>query len=166
MVDDSELSASAELDGGSVRLYGGGNFFLRAGQITAEAGQDGGNIFVEAPQTLVLQKGRLSANAIRGQGGYILITANGFLPSIETSVTASSEFGVQGTVEIRSPDTDVGSSLVVLSDKLSSRSVNLAERCALRLQGDVSSFFMNGQGGLPVWSKENYIPETIHLDER
>ncbi|HAH98985.1 MAG TPA: hypothetical protein DCO70_06580 [Verrucomicrobiales bacterium] len=163
LVDDSELSASAELDGGSVRLYGGGNFFLRAGQITAEAGQDGGNIFVEAPETLVLQKGRLSANAIRGQGGYILITANGFLPSIETSVTASSEFGVQGTVEIRSPDTDVGSSLVVLPDKLSSRSVNLAERCALRLQGDVSSFFMNGQGGLPVWSKENYLPETIQV---
>ena len=38
------------------------------------------------------------------------------------------------------------------------------ERCALRLQGDVSSFFINGQGGLPVWSKENYLPETIrHL---
>ena len=39
--------------------------------------------------------------------------------------------------------------------------MNLAERCALQLQGDVSSFFINGQGGLPVWSRENYLPEMI-----
>ncbi|MBT4902282.1 MAG: hypothetical protein HON54_10315, partial [Verrucomicrobia bacterium] len=74
LLDNSELSASARLDGGSVRLYGDGNFFFRDGRITAEAGQDGGNIFVEAPDTLVLQRSRLSANAINGHGGYILIT--------------------------------------------------------------------------------------------
>ena len=164
LVDDSELSASAKLDGGSVRLYGEGNFFFRDGRITAEAGQDGGNIFVEAPETLVLQRSRLSANAIYGHGGYILITADGFLPSIETSITASSEFGVQGTVEIRTPDTDVGSGLVVLPETLVSKNINLAERCALRLAGDVSSFFLNGQGGIPVWASHSYLP-TILIPE-
>ena len=161
LVDNSELSASAKLDGGSVRLYGDGNFFFRDGRITAEAGQDGGNIFVEAPDTLVLQRSRLSANAIHGHGGYILITADGFLPSIETSITASSEFGVQGTVEIRTPDTDVGSGLVVLPETLVSKNINLAERCALRLAGDVSSFFLNGQGGIPVWASHSYLPTLI-----
>ena len=53
---------------------------------------------------------------------------------------------------------------MILPDKLKDRSVNLAERCALQLQGDVSSFFINGQGGLPVWSRENYLPETIHWE--
>ncbi len=168
VLDDSELSASAKLDGGSVRLYGEGDFFLRDGRITAEAGQDGGNIFVEAPETLVLQRSRLSANAIYGHGGYILITADGFLPSIETSITASSEFGVQGTVEIRTPDTDVGSGLVVLPETLVSKNINLAERCALRLAGDVSSFFLNGQGGIPVWASQSYLPTLIipELDAR
>jgi len=161
LVDNSELSASAKLDGGSVRLYGDGNFFFRDGRITAEAGQDGGNIFVEAPDTLVLQRSRLSANAIHGHGGYILITADGFLPSIETSITASSEFGVQGTVEIRTPDTEVGSGLVVLPETLVSKNINLAERCALRLAGDVSSFFLNGQGGIPVWASHSYLPTLI-----
>ena len=161
LLDNSELSASARLDGGSVRLYGDGNFFFRDGRITAEAGQDGGNIFVEAPDTLVLQRSRLSANAINGHGGYILITADGFLPSIETSITASSEFGVQGTVEIRTPDTDVGSGLVVLPETLVSKNINLAERCALRLAGDVSSFFLNGQGGIPVWASHSYLPTLI-----
>ncbi len=161
LVDDSELSGSAKLDGGSVRLYGDGNFFFRDGRITAEAGQDGGNIFVEAPETLVLQRSRLSANAIYGSGGYILITADGFLPSIETSITASSEFGVQGTVEIRTPDTDVGTGLVVLPQTLVSKNINLAERCALRLAGDVSSFFLNGDGGIPVWSSHSYLPTIL-----
>ena len=161
LVDDSELSASAKLDGGSVRLYGGGDFFLRDARTTAEAGLDGGNILVEAPETLVLQRSRLSANAIQGHGGYILITADGFLPSIETSITASSEFGVQGTVEIRTPDTDVGSGLVVLPQTLISKNINLAERCALRLAGDVSSFFLNGQGGIPVWASHSYLPTLI-----
>ncbi|MBT3615232.1 MAG: filamentous hemagglutinin N-terminal domain-containing protein [Verrucomicrobia bacterium] len=164
LLDNSELSASARLDGGSVRLYGDGNFFFRDGRITAEAGQDGGNIFVEAPDTLVLQRSRLSANAINGHGGYILITADGFLPSIETSITASSEFGVQGTVEIRTPDTDVGSGLVMLPETLVSKNVNLAERCALRLAGDVSSFFLNGQGGIPVWASHSYLPSLLDVE--
>ncbi len=164
LVDNSELSASAKQDGGSVRLYGDGHFFFRDGRITAEAGQDGGNIFVEAPETLVLNRARLSANAIYGHGGYILITADGFLPSVETSITASSEFGVEGTVEIRTPDTDVGSGLVILPESLVSRNINLAERCALRLSGDVSSFFLNGEGGIPVWSSQSYLPSLLDLD--
>ena len=70
----------------------------------------------------------------------------------------------QGVVEIDSVETDIGGGLVILPDELKDRSVNLAERCALQLQGDVSSFFINGQGGLPVWSRENYLPETIHWE--
>ena len=69
-----------------------------------------------------------------------------------------------GVVEIDSVETDIGGGLVILPDELKDRSVNLAERCALQLQGDVSSFFINGQGGLPVWSRENYLPETIHWE--
>ena len=36
LVDNSELSASAKEDGGSVRLYGDGDFFFRDGHITAD----------------------------------------------------------------------------------------------------------------------------------
>ena len=80
---------------------------------------------------------------------------------METSITASSEFGVEGTVEIRTPDTDVGSGLVILPEALVSRNINLAERCALRLSGDVSSFFLNGEGGIPVWSSQSYLPSLL-----
>jgi hypothetical protein len=56
--------------------------------------------------------------------------------------------------------------LVILPDELKDRRVNLAERCALQLQGDVSSFFINGQGGLPIWSKESYIPSILETEQQ
>ena len=56
----------------------------------------------------------------------------------------------EGVVGIDSVETDIGGGLVILPDELKDRSVNLAECCALQLQGDVSSFFINDQGGLPV----------------
>jgi len=43
--------------------------------------------------------------------------------------------------------------------------VNLAERCALQLQGDVSSFFINGQCGLPAWAIEIFLPALDGLEE-
>jgi len=81
------------------------------------------------------------------------VVADTFLPSLDSLITASSEYGVQGVVEIDSVETDIGGGMVILPDELKDRSVNLAERCALQLQGDLSSFFINGQGGLPVWSR-------------
>ena len=71
----------------------------------------------------------------------------------------------QGVVEIDSVETDIGGGLVILPDELKDRSVNLAERCALQLQGDVSSFFINGQGGLPVWAIEIFLPALDALEE-
>ena len=71
----------------------------------------------------------------------------------------------QGVVEIDSVETDIGGGLVILPDELKDRSVNLAERCALQLQGDVSSFFINGQGGLPVWASEIFLPALDGLEE-
>jgi len=64
-------------------------------------------------------------------------------------------------VEIRAPDTDVGSGLVVLPQTLVSKNINLAERCSLRLAGDVSGFFLNGNGGIPVWSSHSYLPSLL-----
>jgi len=158
----SELTASAAKDGGSIRLLGTGDRSIRDSRLSAEAGQDGGNITISKPGLLFMNRGQLSANAVLGKGGYISVVADTFLPSIDSLITASSEYGAQGVVEIESVETDIGGGLVILPDELKDRSVNLAERCALQLKGEVSSFFINGQGGLPVWSRENYLPETLY----
>jgi large exoprotein involved in heme utilization and adhesion len=157
----SELTASAAGDGGSVRLLGSANVFMAEASVSAEAGQDGGNIEVSAPETLVLQRSDLVANAIQGDGGNISIVAEMFLASRESVISASSEFGLEGSIEIETPETDVGSGLVVLPESLVEAEVNLSDRCALMLSGDVSSFFLNGDGGVPVWSRVNYAPSLF-----
>ena len=73
--------------------------------------------------------------------------------------------GAHGVVEVDSVETDIGGGLVILPDELKGRTVNLAERCALQLQGEVSSFFINGQGGLPVWASEIFLPALDRLEE-
>ena len=160
---NSKLTASAAGNGGSVRLLGSGAVFLAESGISAEAGQDGGNIEVHSPDTLVLQRSGLVANAIHGNGGYISIAADGYLPSLESTVSISSEFGLEGSVEIDTPETNVGSGLLILPDNLMEGEVNIAERCAMRLSGDTSSFFINGNGGLSVYSSENYLPSIFTL---
>ena len=92
------------------------------------------------------------------------MAANTYLPSIDSLITASSEYGAQGVVEMDTVETDIGSGLVVLPDRLKDGSVNLAERCTLSLKGDVSSFFLSGQGGLPMWSRVNYV-SSVFLGE-
>jgi len=161
----SELTASAAGDGGSVRLLGSGNVFMAEGSVSAEAGQDGGNIEISSPQTLVLQSSGLVANAIEGDGGNISIVAEGFLPSRESVISASSEFGLEGSIEIETPETNVGGGLVELPERLVGAEVNLSDRCALMLSGDVSNFFQNGDGGVPVWSSVNYVPSVFLGDE-
>jgi large exoprotein involved in heme utilization and adhesion len=87
---------------------------MTEGTVSAEAGQDGGNIEISAPQTLVLHSSGLVANAIQGDGGNISIVAEGFLPSRDSVISASSEFGLEGSIGIETPETDVGRGLAVL----------------------------------------------------
>ena len=91
---ESEFTAAAAKDGGSVRLLGSGNVMLIDSRMSAEAGVDGGNIEVRSPRTLVLQRSNLLANAIHGNGGFISIAADGYLPSRESLVSASSELSL------------------------------------------------------------------------
>ena len=81
-------------------------------------------------------------------------------------LSASSEFGLEGSVEIDTPETNVGAGLSILPDNLMEGKVSIAERCVLRLQGDTSSFFINGTGGLSEYSSENYLPSLFDSEEK
>ena len=102
----------------------------------------------------------ISASAIFGNGGNIKIIANGYLPSLESVVIASSEYGVQGNIEINTPESNLTLSLVTLPDKIKDDSVKLIDRYTLNLSGEISSFFIKGQVGLPIWSRENFLPNS------
>ena len=117
------------------------------------------NINVSSPNQWFF-KNQIFQQIIFGNGGDIKIIANGYLPSVESLVTASSEYGVQGNIEINTPESNLTSSLVTLPDKIKDDSVKLVDRCTLNLSGEISSFFIKGQGGLPIWSRENFLPNS------
>ena len=113
---------------------------------------NGGNIIINAPIILGLENSDIIANAFKGRGGNIEITTQGILGlkyrdqlTSENDITASSEFGVNGTVDIITPGIDLNSGLISLPVELVDPSQQIAQSCATQ-QG--SSFVISGRGGM------------------
>ena len=178
--NQAELSAeTASTQGGNITLTIDELLFLRRNSKisttagTAQAGGDGGNITIDAPFILGIREENsdITANAFEGNGGNINITTQGII-GLEfrekltplSDITASSEFGVDGTVNINAPQIDPSQGLSELPTDVIDRS-KLIERnlCAA---GQSSEFTATGRGGLPVSPKETLSPNATWDDSR
>lgn len=161
-LDNATISAqTASSDGGNITLALSNLLVLRRGsQISttagnAGAGGDGGNIRINAPFVVAIpqENSDITANAFLGRGGNVDITATSifglaFQPQLTplSDITASSQFGVSGTVSLNTPEVDPGSGLVALPAQLSDPSDRVVVGCAAA-RGN--SFTVTGRGGLP-----------------
>jgi len=111
---NSSISTSALLsDGGDIRLQAGWLVHLRDADVTAEVSNGvGGNVTID-PVFVVLENSRIKASATAGTGGNILITADHVFKNPASILDASSQTGVNGSVEIRSPTTDLQGALML-----------------------------------------------------
>lgn len=148
---DSVIDAKAAQNGGELRLEAPSRISLVNSKVTSEAGQDGGNIFID-PQLVTLNHSQITANAIRGNGGNIRVATDFLIASTDSSITASSEFGVNGQISVLGPSVDLTGSLTTLSGSLLGAEARLPEHCGIKLGGDLSSFLILGRGGLPARS--------------
>jgi large exoprotein involved in heme utilization and adhesion len=98
----------------------------------------------------VLSDSRIIANAYGGNGGNIRIVADHFLASLDSVVQASSQLGIDGTVVIDSPDTDLSGTVTVLSANYLEDQALVQDFCAARAAGQASTFVVGGRGGLPL----------------
>jgi large exoprotein involved in heme utilization and adhesion len=123
--------------------------------ISAEAGGsgDGGNITLNAPNIVGLENSDIIANAVQGKGGNIQITTQGIIglkyrPQLtaENDITASSQFGVNGTVQVNNIGVDPNSGLVELPANITDSSQQIASGCS---NNTGSSFVATGRGGIP-----------------
>ena len=122
---------------------------------------DGGNISIHSPIIVGLENSDIIANAFAGNGGKISITTQGILGlkyrdrlTAENDITASSEFGINGTVQVNSLGLDPSSGLVKLNGDVIDSSRSIAKGCAA-VQGN--RFVSTGRGGIP----SNPIKKTI-----
>jgi filamentous hemagglutinin family protein len=153
---NSRLSAiSTSGLGGNINLQTDLLTLSQGSSITATTGGngDGGNIKINAPIILGLKNSDIIANASKGRGGNIEITTQGILglknsPQLtsKSDITASSEFGVNGTVDINNFGVDPNSGLVELPVNLVDLSQQIVTGCSAN-QG--SSFVATGRGGIP-----------------
>ena len=129
-------------------------------------GTSGGNITID-PQFVILQNSLIQAKAFEGNGGAISIVANVFLadPFSQQNISADSELGISGTVDIRAPVQNISGELVVLSQDFSSAAALLAQQCAARVaDGTFSTFVVAAREGLPV-EPGGFLPSSSFLTE-
>ena len=151
---------TASGEGGNINLKITDIFFPRNNSnITATAGGtgNGGNISLSSLFMISVpsENSDLFANAFFGKGGQIDINTQGlfglgFRPRLTplSDITASSEFGVQGTVSITTPGVDPSKGLSNLPADTSDASKLVAEKCLADRQD--SSFVITGRGGVPA----------------
>ncbi|MDJ0687514.1 MAG: filamentous hemagglutinin N-terminal domain-containing protein [Xenococcaceae cyanobacterium MO_188.B32] len=170
LFDRGLISAeAASNDGGNITLNLDSLLLLRnQSNISATAGTargsgDGGNIRINMPDGFIAsvleEDNNISANAFEGDGGNIDITALEIFgiefqeqPTPFSDITASSEFGLQGTVTIEITDVDPSDDLVELPTGLVDASRLVARGCGAGADNTAAAlgeFTITGRGGFP-----------------
>lgn len=150
---EAEASSGSQ---GNVTIQATDLLLLRQGSvITTNATETatGGNIVLSAPIIVGLENSDISANAIEGDGGNIKLVTQGLIGlefrdqlTDQSDITASSELGVSGTIELESPNAEADSGLVELPENLEDASNQISASCAARTG---NQFVSTGRGGLP-----------------
>ena len=121
------------------------------------AGGDGGNILINSDLIVAIPKENsdITANAFTGKGGNINITTQGIfglefrkLQTPLSDITASSEFGIAGVVDIDILGIDPAKGLTELPTEIVDGSKLIAQNFCRVVTQD-SQFVVTGGGGLP-----------------
>jgi large exoprotein involved in heme utilization and adhesion len=109
----------------------------------------GGNIVID-PQYVILLNSQILTQATQGQGGNIFITTSLLLPDANSIISASSQFGQNGTITIQSPIAPASGKIIPLPQKPLIATTLLSQRCAALAGGTFSSFTVAGRDSLPA----------------
>ncbi|BAY26771.1 filamentous hemagglutinin family outer membrane protein [Calothrix sp. NIES-2100] len=154
----SIVASTASGNGGDIHLNLQDNLLMRHNSLisaTAAGSGNGGNVTINSPVIVAVssENSDIIANAVQGSGGNIAINTQGlfglkFRDQItpESDITASSQFGINGTVNINNFGVDPNSGLVELPANVTDPSQQIASDCSANTG---SSFVATGRGGIP-----------------
>ncbi|WP_310425198.1 filamentous hemagglutinin N-terminal domain-containing protein [Chamaesiphon sp. VAR_48_metabat_135_sub] len=173
--------------GGNITLNLSDKLLLRNGsQITTSSGADfgdgtgggnGGNITINSPLIVALPVNNfgsndIAADAYTGKGGNVKITSQGLFgiqyratdSRFTNDITASSDFGQSGSVQISTPGTDPGKDKGELTGLPNDASKQISQACGAS-QWD-NKFYITGRGGLPPNASEPQESDALWEDAR
>ena len=152
----SILASTASGNGGDVRLNLQNSLLLRHNSLisaTAAGNGNGGNLTINSPVIVGLENSDIVANAFQGVGGNIAINTQGLFGlksqpqlTLGNDITASSQFGLSGTVNISNLAFTPTAGLIQLPSNIDDPSQRIVQGC--RTYGN-SRFVATGRGGLP-----------------
>ncbi len=159
------VAQTASTDGGNINLNLSQYLLLRNNsQIsttagTAQAGGNGGNITIDAPFIVAVpnEDSDITANAFIGTGGNINIETQGIFGIVpaafpipeKSEITASSELGLQGEIDITQPDIDPTQGLIELPQQVVDASNQISQLCPrgeLAFRRPLNQFIITGRG--------------------
>ncbi|MBF0451099.1 MAG: CHAT domain-containing protein [Candidatus Magnetomorum sp.] len=152
------ISTDKSSDNGRIIIDTSHQLLLQNGQITTSVkggGGHGGDIDINADDVLI-NHSQIIANAYEGDGGNIHIVSGTFLQSATSRVDASSEKGIDGTVEIEAPDTDPESDLVKLPSEFMDASKWIKKPCSKKYTNPTSQFTQQPYHAIPL-PLENWL---------
>lgn len=161
--NQSEINAqTTESQGGNIVFQDVDLLLLRTGSFisttagTAQAGGDGGNITFSGKFIVGVanENSDISANAFTGRGGNVTLNAQGIFgiqPRLQltplSDITASSEFGISGTVTLNTPNADPSRGTTTLPTGLVDTNALIANSCIARTSRQ-GRFTITGTGGV------------------
>ncbi|NBV85236.1 MAG: filamentous hemagglutinin N-terminal domain-containing protein [Verrucomicrobia bacterium] len=138
----STITASAAKgSGGNIEINALNQLQIRNSQITATAQVKGGNVAID-PHFVIVDHSLISAQGLNGGAAGNLTLQADYLFANESQVYAS------GQLSIHSVDSNLENAVGVLETRFEPPSMQLQERCAMRLGGNVSTFLVVGRGGV------------------
>jgi filamentous hemagglutinin family protein len=154
MTNSSVTTEANQASGGAIKITTdpGGTVQLTNSTISASVldGTGGGGSVNIDPQFVILLNSNILANAVQGPGGNISITTNFLLPDANSTISASSQFGTNGTVTIQSPNAPVSGQIQPLGKTPLIATSLLNQHCAALAGGQFSSFTVAGRNSLPT----------------
>jgi filamentous hemagglutinin family protein len=154
-----------------------GNSQITTNADTARVGADvaGGNINIDS-KVIVATPGAnsdITATAFRGRGGNINITTDGLFGieprdrlTPQNDITAASDFGINGTIQINTPDVEPGKGIVTLPEDVTDASQAIAKSCSTSEDSRHSELVITGRGGLPPSPDQPLSSDVVWSDTR
>lgn len=158
LLNGSTITASTSVgDRGNIMLTGDQLLMRQGSRIATDAqgAATGGNITLNGQFIIIPanENSDITANAIQGQGGNVTVTATSLLgtqfrPRLtpQSDITASSEFGLNGTVVIDQLKGDPSSGSTELPETVAERGNRLVASCPSEANAE---FVVSGRGGIP-----------------
>jgi len=155
------LASTDSGEGGNIQLQARDLLLMRNNSlVSAEARGtgNGGNVTIDSKFIIGVPKENsdIIANAFQGNGGRVQITTQGIFGlqfrdrlTPKSDISASSEFGLDGTVQINTPGIDPSRGLTELPENFVDSSRLIANSCIARGSRQGGSFVIAGAGGLP-----------------